>query len=308
MEPAKLTRLVKGELDWIVMKALEKDRNRRYETANGFAADVQRYLNDEPVLACPPSAGYRLRKLLRRHKTRFAVGGMLAGFLLLLGIGIAWIALDKAQRQVQIRSKVEAALEDGARRQAAQEWLPGLEVCKSAEALLASASGMDDLRRQLQELRRDLDAAARLDEIMLMQAETDIDRNRFAQSRSLAEYAKVFEDYGIRVGVSEVEAAAALVRKRPEPIRNRLVAALDDWWPTAWWEKRRQQAKWLREMSQAVDVDELRKRIRLAADLIRTDKKGARIALENLVESTDLARQPPQTLLLLGRALYSVEA
>ena len=57
MEPAKLTKLVRGELDWIVMKALEKDRNRRYETANGFATDVQRYLADEPVQACPPSAG-----------------------------------------------------------------------------------------------------------------------------------------------------------------------------------------------------------------------------------------------------------
>ena len=59
-EPAKLTKLVRGELDWIVMKALEKDRNRRYETANGFAMDVQRYLADEPVLACPPSVAYRL--------------------------------------------------------------------------------------------------------------------------------------------------------------------------------------------------------------------------------------------------------
>ena len=55
-EPAKLTKLVRGELDWIVMKCLEKDRNRRYETASGLAADVQRYLNDEPVQACPPSA------------------------------------------------------------------------------------------------------------------------------------------------------------------------------------------------------------------------------------------------------------
>src|SRR4026209_1853842 len=60
MEPAKLTKLMRGELDWIVMKPLEKDRNRRYETANGFAADVQRYLNDEPAQACPPSAGARL--------------------------------------------------------------------------------------------------------------------------------------------------------------------------------------------------------------------------------------------------------
>src|SRR5262245_59313234 len=64
-EPAILTKLIRGELDWIVMMALEKDRNRRYETANGFAADVQRYLDDEPVQACPPSAGYRFRKFAR---------------------------------------------------------------------------------------------------------------------------------------------------------------------------------------------------------------------------------------------------
>ena len=59
MEPARLTKLVRGDLDWIVMKSLEKDRNRRYETASGLAADVQRYLHDEAVSARPPSAVYR---------------------------------------------------------------------------------------------------------------------------------------------------------------------------------------------------------------------------------------------------------
>src|SRR5437868_2244498 len=72
-EPERLTALVRGELDWIVMKALEKDPSRRYETANGFAADVRRYLNDEPVQACPPSATYRLRKFVRRNKARLTV-------------------------------------------------------------------------------------------------------------------------------------------------------------------------------------------------------------------------------------------
>jgi serine/threonine protein kinase/tetratricopeptide (TPR) repeat protein len=80
-EPAKLTKLVRGDLDWIVMKALEKDRNRRYETANGFAMDVQRYLADEPVLACPPSARYRLKKLVRRNK-----GPVLATALVFLAL------------------------------------------------------------------------------------------------------------------------------------------------------------------------------------------------------------------------------
>src|SRR5207244_927268 len=67
-EPKKLSQFMRGELDWIVMKALEKDRNRRYETASAFAADVQRYLKDEPVEACPPSAWYRFRKFARRNK------------------------------------------------------------------------------------------------------------------------------------------------------------------------------------------------------------------------------------------------
>ncbi|HEX6813100.1 MAG TPA: tetratricopeptide repeat protein [Planctomycetota bacterium] len=80
-EPAKLTKLMRGDLDWIVMKCLEKDRNRRYETANGFAMDVQRYLADEPVQACPPSAGYRLRKFVRRNR-----GPVLAGGLVLLAV------------------------------------------------------------------------------------------------------------------------------------------------------------------------------------------------------------------------------
>jgi serine/threonine protein kinase len=68
IEPGKLGQQVRGELDWIVMKAMEKDRNRRYESASAFAADVQRYLNDEPVHACPPTAGYRLKKFARRNK------------------------------------------------------------------------------------------------------------------------------------------------------------------------------------------------------------------------------------------------
>src|SRR5262249_20940636 len=66
-DPGKLSKLVRGEIDWIVMKCLEKDRARRYETASGLARDVERYLADEPVEACPPSAGYKLRKLARKY-------------------------------------------------------------------------------------------------------------------------------------------------------------------------------------------------------------------------------------------------
>jgi serine/threonine protein kinase len=83
-----LTRELSGELDWIVMKALEKDRERRYETANDFARDIGRYLQDEPVEACPPSTAYRFSKFVRRHKTA-AIATAVVSVALILGAGIA---------------------------------------------------------------------------------------------------------------------------------------------------------------------------------------------------------------------------
>jgi serine/threonine protein kinase len=103
-EPAKLTKLVRGELDWIVMKALEKDRNRRYDTANGLAVDVLRYLADEPVEAGPPSARYRLRKFLRRNR-----GPVLAvTVVLLVLIAGAAVSIWQAVRATQAESNALA--------------------------------------------------------------------------------------------------------------------------------------------------------------------------------------------------------
>ncbi|HEX7655267.1 MAG TPA: serine/threonine-protein kinase [Verrucomicrobiae bacterium] len=88
VEPPRLVRSLKGELDWIVMKALEKDRRRRYETANALAMDVRRYLHSEPVLACPPSQIYRLQKLVARNKVVF-VSGAIVLLTLLAGLAIS---------------------------------------------------------------------------------------------------------------------------------------------------------------------------------------------------------------------------
>jgi serine/threonine protein kinase/tetratricopeptide (TPR) repeat protein len=101
MEPKKLTALVRGELDWIVMKSLEKDRGRRYETANGLAMDVQRYLAGEPVLAAPASALYRMRKLVRRHRGPVVAVGLVL-LALLAGIsGTTW-GMTRAEQQRQL--------------------------------------------------------------------------------------------------------------------------------------------------------------------------------------------------------------
>jgi serine/threonine protein kinase/tetratricopeptide (TPR) repeat protein len=99
MEPAKLSRSVKGDLDWITLKALEKDRNRRYETANGLALDVERHLSGEPVLAAPPSVRYRLGKFLRKRR-----GPVLAASLVVLALlagimGTSWGLWEAMQQR-----------------------------------------------------------------------------------------------------------------------------------------------------------------------------------------------------------------
>jgi tetratricopeptide (TPR) repeat protein len=101
-EPAKLKKLVRGELDWIVMKALEKDRTRRYETASGLARDIQRYLDDEVVEARPPSAGYRFRKFVRRHKAQVIAAGLVL-LALLAGIaGTTWGLFREARAKTRL--------------------------------------------------------------------------------------------------------------------------------------------------------------------------------------------------------------
>ena len=116
-EPARLTRLLRGDLDWIVMKALEKDRTRRYESASGFARDIERHLQGDPVEAGPPSAVYRLRKLARKHRA-----GLITAALVLLcligGIVGTTLGLFEARRQTRIA---------GDQRQKAQDRLIEIE-------------------------------------------------------------------------------------------------------------------------------------------------------------------------------------
>jgi serine/threonine protein kinase len=98
-EPPKLIHLVRGDLDWIAMKCLEKNRTRRYETANGLAADLKRHLGNEPVVARPPSAGYRLQKALRRNrKTLSVAAATLVVLALLAGIGFTLWQMVEARK------------------------------------------------------------------------------------------------------------------------------------------------------------------------------------------------------------------
>jgi serine/threonine protein kinase/tetratricopeptide (TPR) repeat protein len=113
-EPARLSKLVKGEIDWIVMKCLEKDRARRYDAASGLAKDVERYLHDEAVEACPPSAGYKLRKLARRYKTPLFTAAAFVALLALGAVVSSWLAVRRSLAEREAWLQRDAAREASA--------------------------------------------------------------------------------------------------------------------------------------------------------------------------------------------------
>ena len=159
LDPRRLSQLVRGDLDWIVMKALEKDRTHRYETANGMARDIERYLHDEPVEARPPSARYRFHKFARRNRVAL-VTGMLVSTALLLGIvASTWQAVratraerlaeaarvaEAEQRQVADHERVQAENsrenETRLRKQAEEEELVSRQKAYASDMNLAQQS------------------------------------------------------------------------------------------------------------------------------------------------------------------------
>jgi WD40 repeat protein len=108
-DPDKLTKLMRGEIDWIVLKALEKDRHRRYATADGFAADVQRYLSGEQVQAVPPSAAYRLRKFARKNRAMLTAAAAFALLLIASAAVSGWLAVKARRAEAQARENEETA-------------------------------------------------------------------------------------------------------------------------------------------------------------------------------------------------------
>jgi serine/threonine protein kinase len=143
-EPAQLSKLVQGEIDWIVMKCLEKDRSRRYDTASGLARDVERYLGDEPVEACPPSARYRLSKFARKYRkvlvtaAAFAVL-LVAGLVLTTSLGVWALSAEREanrQRLASDEAKGEALEAKGA-----------ADRQRDAARLTAYAAGMNLAQR-----------------------------------------------------------------------------------------------------------------------------------------------------------------
>jgi serine/threonine protein kinase len=139
-DTAKLLHQLKGDLDWIVMKCLEKDRTRRYETANGLAADVKRHLENEAVLARPPSAAYKFQKAFRRNKLVFSA---VAAVVLALLAGLTLAAMGWRQTQVERDKALQARAGEEAQRKTAQASEQKAEAREAEASHLLYAANMN---------------------------------------------------------------------------------------------------------------------------------------------------------------------
>jgi serine/threonine protein kinase len=315
-EPRRLSQLVHGELDWIVMKALEKNRNRRYETSSALAADIQHYLLDEPVTACPPSAWYRWGKFARRYRGALAMAAVvLVAVVVVVGAvagSIGWAARDQAGRDAALDEAVKHALDEAQALLHDGKW-PEASTALELAAKLLEAGGRNEFPPRLRELEQDLTMARRLEEIYSLKRTDDLNDCRPLD----LQYAQFFQDCGI--DMAALSAAEAAQRIQAQSIRLALARGLDLWFRMRWvadfqtqvqsrgdrrfnWKQLLEQsnARKLLEVAMAVDPEPWRNQVRDA--LLREDLK----ALEGLAASAHIPKVPPGNLYLLAYALYEV--
>lgn len=154
-EPTKLARLVQGDLDWIVMKCLEKDRTRRYETVNGLAADIQRYLGGEAVLAAPPSAAYRLQKVIKRNKGPVVAASVLLVVLIAGIIGTTSGLLEaqrarRAETDARIDAQQQAEIAREVNQFLTEDLLSAVDPTRTANRQITVREVVDEAARRIE--------------------------------------------------------------------------------------------------------------------------------------------------------------
>jgi tetratricopeptide (TPR) repeat protein/serine/threonine protein kinase len=301
LEPKKLNGFVHGELDWIVMKALEKDRTRRYETANGLAHDLERYLADEPVLACPPSTVYRLKKFARRNKATLLTASVI-GIALLIAVGsFGWIVRDRSARHAKVAGQVELILTEVEQLEREQKWPEALVAARRASAVVTSGEADTATARRVRERLKDLEFLDRLEQICMLQA-TWVGRT-FDNAATDRAYREAFRDYGLDVDELAVEKSIDRLKAGPT-IAIPLAAALDHWAsvrrhqePDAGWER-------LTAIARSIDPDPLRDRLRATRGKTVFE---IRDEMFRLAESIDIRAHHPTTLNQLALRLVEAE-
>jgi tetratricopeptide (TPR) repeat protein/serine/threonine protein kinase len=292
-EPRRLGAEVRGELDWIVMKALEKDRTRRYETANGLGRDLERYLADEPVEAGPPGAGYRLRKFVRKHRAGvLAAAACVLLLMAMVGAG-SWLMRDRAVRRDEAERNCREALAEATRLMQDEKWTEALAVARGAEGWAVSSPVLAELRQKVQELLTDLEMARMLERIRLVEAVTIRDGYVDLAGQDVA-FHGAFRAFGIDVAALSAQEAGARLRGRTIPVQ--LAAALDDW-ARARRLAGKQAWRHLLAVARVADPDEWRNRLRDALE-----QRDRKVLLE-LAASVHVEELPAWSLRSLGVAL-----
>jgi eukaryotic-like serine/threonine-protein kinase len=303
IEPRKLTTAVRGELDWIVMRCLEKDRKRRYETPSALARDIERYLHDEPVHACSPSAVYRIRKFIRRNRIAIAAAGMVLLLIVSAGGGIGWALRDRSLRQAALEQGVVAALGEVEAWYEREDWTEAMANVKQAERLVSAGEHSPALAARVNQWRAELEIIGRLDEIVLSNADGSQWDASFAIN---TKYEREFRLLGIDIDALTLEEAANRIRACR--IREQLTQALDHWAQfrlnVSYDEKTRKWVKpveWCRRplaVARAADPNEFNGRVRLAIE------KWELKQLVSLAELPAARNLPVSTLRLAARELY----
>jgi serine/threonine protein kinase/Flp pilus assembly protein TadD len=300
MEPRKLNQQMRGELDWIVMRALEKDRNRRYESASAFGADVQRYLQDEPVQACPPSNVYRLGKFLRRHRTGVLTATVMLVAAVALAVGLGWMARDQAVRQAIIKGEVQRALKEVQSLQEQGRWQQALGIARQTQTLLETSAKDELIQLQVRERVNDLRMILRLEEIRLNDLRMLRGGTMPELERVNNKYSKAFQEYGLDVDTVPLEEAATIIRAKSVPLE--LAMALDVWARMRRGLKNKDHG-WqrLNALARAADPDEWRNQFRQVWE--SGDEKVIGAPLEKLLASAKVDDLLPETIVLLAEAL-----
>jgi serine/threonine protein kinase/tetratricopeptide (TPR) repeat protein len=265
LEPAQLMKLVRGELDWIVLKALEKDRGRRYDTVNGLARDVERYLRDEEVEACPPSPWYRFKKFARRNRSILFTSAVIAVALLTAVGGVGWGLRDRYARQAAVAQEVVRALDQMDVSLRSDDRGAAAAAIQRAEGLL-QGGGSDESRDRIRQGRIDLETAARLDEVR--QRQYSLVAQQSGRPEIETEYQQMFVRYGL--DPASLSSAELAERVKRSAIRDQLVAGLDAWAST---KKGSQREGWqqLLEVARLADAEPLRDQLRVA--ILHGDRK-----------------------------------
>jgi serine/threonine protein kinase/tetratricopeptide (TPR) repeat protein len=291
-DPKRLSRLFRGELDWIVMKALEKDPARRYETVGEFAADLLRYSSDEPVQACPPSSWYRFSKFVRRHKGKLLIAGLILLIVVLLGGGAGWAARDRAIRSALLQAEVDQALREALSLVQAERLPEAVEAMKRAEAVLAGGGGDEALHRRVDRLRTDVRMAGRLADVRLERSA--VKDGHFDHATADREYQDAFAKSELNVTTLDADEAAS--RLQASAIKAHLLSAMDDWLVAKLAAKLPGSEQLLAVLERA-DTDDWRNQFRAAFQ-----RRDAR-ALKDLASQKQVMDQPSATIVFLAAAL-----